>query len=360
MMSDAIVLDNVQEVYQYGKVQYYNALVKLEDIGKLKDFLIYDPEAQRGEVKGVKEIDNKHVNNIYNSIKNKESISGNLTWNVRKGESDGFFYDKHKQRIVISKNDKVTLPDSAHRHHAIFKIYQHHKDKELLETYFPVSIYNTSFDEEKQLFHSINGKGKTPSNNRILYLSNSKEAKVIRDSIDMSSLKGRVETVKTSTTGMNVVKFSTLYDAFFGELGAFKNYKHEEYNSISLFLARFFDELIKSREEFSYKTPKERIEKKRKSMVLEEISWWGYATLAEELIGDKNWKQKLKRYMNKKVDVEQGKRIDFLSKSNPIWHATVIKPRYNYITKTQELGTSVSNSSTTRGSVKKIFVLTLL
>ncbi|AKQ08425.1 hypothetical protein PQE66_gp110 [Bacillus phage PBC2] len=235
-------------------------------------------------------------------------------------------------------------------------------DDSILSSRFSLDIFNLTLTEEKELFSTVNGKVKTPHKNRILYLSNDIECKLLREIIAQSDLDGKIECVRNNAyKDGKLTKFSTLYDSLFGQSGVYgaghiTDDNYEEYLS---WLTEFYNELLKTREDFNMLTSEQKANSKQKSMALEELSWWGYATLAEKLKGIRKWKSSLNTKMNKTIKVDGGISTHFLDKSLPIWHATVIKPKYNFITKTQEIGTSVTNSNATRNSIKKIFYVTL-
>jgi len=160
-----------------------------------------------------------------------------------------------------------------------------------------------------------------------------------------------------------LTKFSTLYESLFGDRGGIfsKNEITEStYDEYLKWLIDFYNELLSTREEFTILKSEDKILSKQNSMLLEELSWWGYGMIAKELKGDRKWRHKLNTMMNKKVSVEGGASISFFDKSYPLWHATVIKPKYNFIAQKQEIGTSVTNSNSTRISLKKVFAVGLL
>lgn len=359
----SIQLDEVNPIIQNGKIQYYAATITIKELYQLKDRLIYDSESQRGEVNGKKMIDEKHVNQIYESFIEGNGVNGQLIWNMRESDDELIEYNFEKRTLIIPKSQLITLPDSAHRHMALYKVAELSDVPEELESQFQVSIYNLDFEQEKHLFYTINGKTKKPNNNRTLYLSNELTSKLLRDVINESKLKGRIEFVTNSATSDGILtKFSTLHDSLFSK--AHSSYgvncvNEDNYEELKTWLVNFYNGLLESRLEFEYKTSKEKQLIKQDSMILEEITWWGYGLLAKNLQGDRNWKSKLKNKMNKDVSVIGGNSLHFLDKSLPIWHATVIKPKYNYITKTQEPGVNVTNNNSTRSSLMKIFNLTL-
>lgn len=353
---------NIVPVVQFGEVQYFSTTISIKELSNIYDRLTYDGNTQRGIINGKPAIDEKHVQSIYDSFMDGNSIRGHLTWNLRVGY-DGekyFSFNEQENSILIEDKQIITLPDSAHRHKALFQASDTN-DSSILDSRFSLDIYILTEEDEKDFFSTINGKIKSPNRNRTLFLSNDLECKLLRNVIENSNLYNRVECVRNNATkdGM-ITKFSTLYDSLFGYDGCFKGkITVNNYNEYLEWFIAFYNELLKTRDEFNVNTSQEKMASKQEFMTLEEISWFGYAYLAKELKGERKWKHLLHEKMNKKVSVEGGEPVSFLSKSLPIWHATVIKPKYNYITKTQEVGTSVTNSNTTRNSIKKIFYITL-
>lgn len=355
----AMVISNATPVKQLGETQHYTTLISIRELAEIYNNLQYDGEAQRGTVDGKAQIDQKHVDSIYNSFINGHSIRGHLTWNIRKDKNED--YKLEEDALTLYKKAKVTLPDSAHRHAALKKIAENFKDDELLDSKFVLDIYNLDLEEEKELFSTINGKSKQPNKNRILYLSSDIKCQLLREVVQESDLKGKVETIRQAAHGLKLTKFSTLYDSLFSEKGYYNKEKvtNENYEGIKQWLIKFYNTLLSSREEFNYKTMEERRKYKNESILLEDVAWWGYAWLSKRLQHETNWKQTLKRKMKKKITIEGFGQKDFFSKENMIWHYTIIKPKYNFITKKQETGTKVTNSSTTRTELVKIMKLNL-
>lgn len=360
-------ITDVVPVVQFGEVQYYTTKITIDEIGDIHgnhNRLTYDGDAQRGiSEDGNKMIDKKHVNQIYESVLNDNSIRGHLTWNIRKhlGNSD-FVFDEKENSLVVKNKQKITLPDSAHRHDAFCQIFRDVDDDEILSSEFTLDIFNLSKEEEKEFFYTVNGKVKAPNKNRTLYLSSDIKCKLIRDFIGQCDLDGKIECVRNNAQkDGKLTKFSTMYESIFGVNGGFQkeNINAENYNEYMQYFIDFYNELISSNKEFTELDKETKKINKSKTMITEEITWWGYAYLAKELKDKRNWKASLQRVMNKKQSVCGGEDVFWLSKQLPIWHATVIKPKFNYITQKQEIGVNVANSYTTRESVRKVFSLHL-
>lgn len=367
-----IVIYPVTPVYHSGEIEMFTTTITLREIGEMYSRLTYDGTAQRGyEINNdIKKpmIDEKHVKGIREKIEDGESIRGHLTWNIRKFEDledlnlEYYEFDTMKNTLTIIGNT-ITIPDSAHRHRAIYEIYKNDKDSEVLDSEMVLDIYNLTLEEEKQLFVSINGKGKTPNRNRVLYLSDDIKCQFIREIIEESDLNSRIEFVKNNANSDNkLTKFSTLYDSLFGTAGSYKNVKLEDekqYDDLKTWLIKFYNELLNTRNEFDFNTSKEKREIKQQSMIVEELAWWGYAYMSKVLKDNLNWKRTLKNKMNNQVRVEGGFGVDFWSKSNPDWHGTLILYKFNPITQRAELGFSVYNANSTRKRIQDIVALRL-
>ena len=358
--SGAIEINNVIPVEQFGVIQHYTTTISVRELVKVYERLTYDSEAQRGEVEGRKEIDPKHVKTIKEDFINGNSIRGHLTWNIRaenNEEDSDFDFDDNK--LIIEENQLITMPDSAHRHEALKEIGSSTDDDSLLDSRFVLDIYNLDFDGEKKFFTIINGKGKPTTKNRNLYLSDDIECRILKDVIAKSSLKGKIDTVsdRVSASG-TLTKFSTLYESLFGKSGVYKagfitDDNYEEYVD---WFSNFYTGLLTTREEFGKLKAKDKKDSRMidKSMVLEEIAWWGYAVLAKEFKGNRKWRSSLKSRMNRKVRYENGYVIDIFNKGVSFWQP-MAKSQWDVALEMEVKSPSMNNSITTRRQVKDVF-----
>jgi len=92
--------------------------------------------------------------------------------------------------------------------------------------------------------------------------------------------------------------------------------------------------------------------------LLEEITWWGYAYIAKKLEQDKSWKRTLNNKLNKKINIQGMKPIDFWSKTNPNWDCV---KRFTIDRESKKIipTSSVYNSNGTRRQIQKIIALNL-
>lgn len=365
-----IVIYPVTPVYVNDEISHFITTVRMKEIGEVFPRLSYDGEAQRGyleknEVKSPM-IDKSHMNNIKNTILNGDNIHGTLIWNIRKFEDiddlevEYYEYNQNKNELIIRGNT-ITLPDSAHRHFAISSIYKQDKDDEVLENEMVLQIYSMNFEEEKDFFRTSNN-GKPIVRNRKLYLSNDIKCLLLRDVITNSLLKNRVEFAKNHANTKNkLIKFSTLYDSLFDNSMVYNNYTINEsnYEVLKNWLIKFYNELLSTREEFNFVNKKEKLELKQETMLIEEISWWGYAILAKKIQNDTNWKRTLNNKMNKTFGLTSGLSVDFWSKSNTDWWGTVLQYAIDTVTKEVIITPRVTNSATTRKKMRDTVAIRL-
>lgn len=375
-----IVIYPVLPVVQNGEITNFTTTITLREIGELYNRLTYDGDAQRGyitreigkeeDIIEIRErmIDKKHVESIKEAFLDGESIRGHLTWNIRAFEDiedlnlDYYEYDAIKNTLTIIGNT-ITLPDSAHRHEAIHQIYKQDKDNDILDNQMVLDIYNLTFEEEKQFFVDVNGKIKLPHRNRTLFLSNDIKCELVRDIIENSDLKDRVETMTRYAKDNKLIKFAALYDSLFGmsSAGVYKhvNINKHNYDEYKDWLIKFYNELLKTRPEFQFSSMKQRNEFKEENMIAEELTWWAYAYLAKQLKDDPNWKRSLRNKMNKTVAVGQGVCIDFWSKANTIWHGGILLFKFNNIDQKVEATRSVYNSNATKKRIQDVVAIQL-
>lgn len=365
-----IVIYPVTPVYVNDEISHFITTVRMKEIGEIFPRLSYDGEAQRGyleknETKSPM-IDKTHMNNIKSTILNGDNIHGTLIWNIRRFEDiedlelEYYEYNQNKNELIIRGNT-ITLPDSAHRHFAIRSIYKQDKDEEVLENEMVLQIYSMTFEEEKDFFRTSNN-GKPIARNRKLYLSNDIKCQLLRDVIDNSDLKNRVEFAKNHANSKNkLIKFSTLYDSLFDNSMVYKNYNINEnnYDVLKNWLIKFYNELLSTREEFNFTNKKEKLELKKETMIVEEISWWGYAILAKKTQDDTNWKRTLSNKMNKTFGLTNGLSVDFWSKTNKDWWGTILQYAIDTITKEVIITPRVTNSATTRKKMRDTVAIRL-
>lgn len=327
---------NIVPVYRGSRVIKYLTSVSMSDINNVYTRLEYDVNTQRGE----RIIKNKGKVTKIEKIMSKENIEemkikmqedffdgGTLSWNVRipeigKEEEVIQFYPL-ENKIVI-KAEKVTLPDSAQRHTAIWAL----RNKTLAvnqDTYcFPLSISVYTLAEEQSLFSEINGEGTKASKTRALYLSNAYKNTLAKEIIKNSALKDGVETVGDSIYRKNkVVAFATLYNSWFDKrYGAYKSLQEDEMDNWKSWMIRFYNELFEVRPELKPMEESDRLEWYEISLIQAPLAWYTFARISQILQNDRNWKRKLQK-LNKQYKSGEWTG-DLFDVENPIWHGTVM------------------------------------
>ena len=122
-----------------------------------------------------------------NGVGNKCLFNCDIIWNARKDEIGSINYDETKQELEI--NGVITIPDSGHRHHAYYQIFDWFTDSKKIPQSVEVdkvkysntqiedwlssanlkkpelhsvycNIYNLNADEEGRLFDELNADQK--------------------------------------------------------------------------------------------------------------------------------------------------------------------------------------------------------
>lgn len=325
---------NIVPVYRGNRVVKILTSVSMQDIIDIFERLEYDPETQRG-IRD-KKYKNKVVQEKFESKINIEEMKykimneffdGNtLSWNVRIGqvgdEKTAYEFVPEENKIII-KSKRITIPDSWHRHRAIYALKDYSQSINLKDYCFPLSICLYTLVEEQCLFSELNTTGTKASKSRGLYLSNSYKTILLKEIIKESPLKDNVETVTDFVWRKNKsVAFSTLYGSLFDKrFGAYKTIKEEEVDDFKNWMIRFYTHLIKVRPELGKVSDDERNYLFANSMISSTPAWTAYALIARALYGDTNWKRKLQRLNSTyKAGSWEG---DLLSLDNPLWHGTV-------------------------------------
>lgn len=320
---------NVVPIIRGNKVIKFITNISVAELGEVYSKLTYDEKTQRGFKKIEKKngtveekiMNKKNIDEMKYKIANEFFDGGVLTWNVRMDEKQNSYeYDPEDSKLVI-KSTQISLPDSAQRHEAIYNVYKHgltNSDS----YYFPLSISLYSLEEEQSLFSEINGQGQKANKSRSLFLSNTLFSHTVKNLIENTPFKDNVE-----ETGKykkeKLVTFAPLYDSLFDRgYGAFSNIKDAtKVKELEKWLIKFYSELLSLRKEFQLTDATKRRNYDRDYITTSVPMFFGYAQLAKHLMGDPNWKSKLKRINN---DYKYGSyKGDFLSKENPLWHSTM-------------------------------------
>lgn len=320
---------NVVPIIRGNKVIKFITNISVKELGEVYSKLTYDENTQRGFKKVEKKsgtveekiMNKKNIDEMKYKMANEFFDGGVLTWNIRMDEEQNSYeYDPTDNMLTI-KSSQISLPDSAQRHEAIYNVYKNG----LLNTesyYFPLSISLYSLEEEQSLFSEINGKGQKANKTRALVLANTLYSNTVKNIIENTLFKGNVEEVDKNKKE-NVVTFGVLHDSLFDRsYGAFSSVKGtSEVKELEKWLIKFYNELLSLREEFQSANSTERRDYDKDFLTTAVAMFFGYAAVAKHLMGDPNWKSKLKRINNEyKYGSYKG---DFMSKENPLWHSTL-------------------------------------
>lgn len=306
-----------------------------------------------------------HFDNFNEFIPVVKNDKTHLTWNIREEFEDldleYFYYDSKKNTLIIYGNS-IYLPDSKHRHKGIFLAYQKDKNNDIFDNEMILDIRNDSFEDEKNFFVTESDKLLRINRTRVLYLSNDIKAKLVRDIIENSDLKGRVEDTLRYAKENKLLTFAALYDSLFGVAccGAYKKLEitNENYDEYKNWLIKFYNELLKTRPEFNFNNYEERKEFKDINMIAEELSWFAYSLMSKLLKDDSHWKRTLYNKMNYMLQVKN-RRMDFWSKAHSIWHGQILLYDIDHDKHDIIITKKINNSNATKKNIQDIVALKL-
>lgn len=368
-----IVVTDVHACIWNDVVAHWHAYITCEEVSEVFSSLTYDSNIQRGhEVVKVSDnvtknkplIDDKHVDKMIKVLKAGSMLPGVLTWNVRLktyDDTDSCYIYNEEDNTLFIKSKHITMPDSAHRTNAIARVMEDLTVREQLkDNQFPLHIYALTARDERRFFVNNNGKQKSVSSNRIKFLTDDRECEFLRQLIECSDLKGKVETMyQNRYTDGHIVKFEVLHHMLFGDKGILKGV---DINNPSIFndeknqLKKFFNGLLKARPEFDLYNADEIKLEKRTSLFLDPTVWEAYAMIYMEYPDLRGYEMICKKLLNHTIRVEGAPNpIPFFSKQNEDWHGYVIPRGYDHFTQTTVRGNAVTNNSGTRKKIAKMF-----
>ncbi len=189
----------------------------------------YDPEAQRGGLPYCMNqeppskrfpFDPTKVEAMAEKLEKGILFGDHLTWNLRPGGAH-WWYDRKTNRLWVDRTSKIFLPDSHHRHRAVFLVCEKaakggSRFRADSKT-FTLDIFMMSIEGEQALFHEFNVEGKKADRTRAFYIvpSSWDDAKgVAKELLSISPFYNNVEVIRNrlSKNSSNVITFATLRD----------------------------------------------------------------------------------------------------------------------------------------------------
>lgn len=304
------------------------------EIGKMFDEgqLCYYSETQRG-IK-YRKINNKMKEDVIVKQSNINEMQGlilkgdlgvsQITLNVLKTGKEILNYKKEKRELFIKGS--ISIMDGMHRAKACYKAYKSAlilNEEELINnvknTIFPILITYLNDKEVKVMFSQFSKGLKISKSLAESFDSTKASNRIVTKLNEHSILKGMIDVRKTSINKNDtehIVTFNTLKTSIDESFPSIKT--NEEEQEIYMFLSSFFEELFNVFPEMN--NAEERLLSKEEYLTCENIMFYGYVKIAEELY--------LKRKMGKwKSEMKALDKIDF-SKDNNIWNC-IIKPSKN-------------------------------
>ncbi len=321
----------------------------------------YDPEAQRGGLPYCMNqeppskrfpFDPTKVEAMAEKLEKGILFGDHLTWNLRPGGAH-WWYDRKTNRLWVDRTSKIFLPDSHHRHRAVFLVCEKaakggSRFRADSKT-FTLDIFMMSIEGEQALFHEFNVEGKKADRTRAFYIvpSSWDDAKgVAKELLSISPFYNNVEVIRNrlSKNSSNVITFATLRDGIADnatkvspvDIDPASGEKKVSSAAVE-FYRTWFDRVATVRHELRPTTIVERQQIRQTSLVDQGIVWRAYFRFAAEYFGarqmvvdegpeelakvDAEWDRAIKRLGEPFVHEKEGKKWkgDLFSRENPVW-----------------------------------------
>jgi hypothetical protein len=263
-----------------------------------------------------------------------------LVWNLRPGkfqaaldsEPDGL------SRLYLYSG-RIYLPDGHHRHQGIvkaFRVWEESRDDYPNfdpDRQFTLDIYFMSRKDEAEYFFQKNWLPRLVARSKSYDLTEQDLLSVLAKSLiaESESLQGNVNRVtdQLATANPQLLTLSTLREMMSNVVGQ-ESLIEDEVAEKAKRLASFWELLVKVRPELGRLEAKERQESRRKSMVGQAVTMYGYAELMRRFMEDversgddegskKLWKARLDLLAPTKIYSRGDFSGDFLSRENPLW-----------------------------------------
>jgi len=313
--------DNISVIMRDGIPYKFNlslSALQLAEMYSVTNQIYYEESTQRGE-KTTKSKGNVPLVNIGHSkrflkavLEDSKVDGGTIYLNYAKENPTPLHYDQISN--TLSGQFPLYVNDGAHRLESCVMWLKLFK-RDMLEVknpdeyYFSVTILNATIEESENVFVALNSLGLPVSKTRIAFhdtynLNNAIAKKVMNNSF----LRGRIELVSNSLkkTSNCVMTFNTLSKG----CSMMSPETPSQVEEAGNFLCSYWNEIVELFPKiFGNVTPEIRQEERTKIFIGEVMFINSLFSLAKEIQGMDDWKERLKRLAQD----------NFLNRDNPIW-----------------------------------------
>lgn len=285
------IIDRVLVSHDFG-TEVYDATMTARQIHQMfkHGLLVIDPDRQRGRntVTGEEIVKREKVERWTQQLLDDRAVFGQLTWNFRPEETDTH-YDPDTGNFVIEYGS-ATLPDSGHRHRAIFGAVESvaRGSSFNLDTLFSVRICRVPADVEKFVFYGMNQEGDKADATRSKWLSQQNVGQqiaviVVKNSPHLTD--ANVETVSNTLSARNhrLAAFNTVSKGF---EDAWSDIADDDIDSVATWFIGFWDKLVAVRPELGRLALPERQKARKDSIGAAALAIHGYIRLARRFYDD--------------------------------------------------------------------------
>lgn len=329
----------------------WDAIVTAEQLYELHSTgkLAIDPERQRGKdsVTGAEIIKKAKVDQWTEDLLESKWVCGQLSWNLRTEDCEVAVNDGD-----LAFEGQATIPDSGHRHRAIFRAVESLERGSSFDPSHPFSlrIWNVSKDLEGEIFYKMNQESDKADATRSKWLAQRTPAqRLARQVVRMSQhLTDRnVEAVRNSLSKKNprLCAFNTISLGF--EF-AWDDVTESQVDDRCAWFLTYWDALVDVLPELRRLSLPER-QKARETLVGSAVTIQGYIRVGR-VVSDQEINFDLLSRLNEKHVEPDGSKWDFFAIDNPLWQRIgVVSPS---VTKSGETTLRTRNSHQTRRAME--------
>jgi DNA-sulfur modification-associated len=315
-------IDNMLITHDHGQ-EVYDTVMKAREIHQMykHGLLEIDPDHQRGKntVTGKEVFKKEKVDRWTRALLDDEAVFGQLTWNFRPEPDKTKAYFDHDKKQFVIEYGQATLPDSAHRHRAIFAAVESvaNGSNFNLDMLFSVRIWCVPAAMENTIFYFMNQEGDKADATRSKWLAQKNSGQKIASAVVRTSrhmTEANIETVSNNLSAKNprLAAFNTLSVAFENAWSDI-----EEIDAAVAWFCDFWERVVEIRPEMGRLSLVERQRVRRNSIIGSALGVHGLVGLARRIY-DGKVDMNVLGALAEKVTVE-GHEVDYFAFENPEW-----------------------------------------
>lgn len=317
--SDPVVIHDVRELLDMGE-QVWDTVITAGELYRLREQgrLVIDPERQRGRdsVSGEEIFKKAKVDKWTEDLQLGKWVCGQLSWNLRIEDCE----------VEIAADELAftgvaTIPDSGHRHRAIFQAMESIERGSSFNPDHPFSlrIWHVSKDSEGDIFYKMNQESHKADATRSKWLAQQTPAQQLAREIVRNSqhlTERNVETVRNTLSKKNprLCAFNTISAGF---EHAWEDIEEDQIDEVVSWFLAYWDALVDVLPDLK-RLPLPERQEARKGLVGAAISIQGYIRVGRAIY-DRSCNFDVLRRLAEPHEEGDGASSPLFAIDNPLW-----------------------------------------